>query len=98
MEERRQHPRVQWVSPGKIEMGDGIPDQICLVHDLSNGGARLTSLFPDKLPERFLLCLSPSRGPARECRVVWRSKRAVGIAFLEPFPVRHGAEEVRQQA
>ena len=97
-EERRQQTRVQWVSPGKIELGDGSPDLICLVHDLSNGGAKLSSVVSENLPDIFKLCLAPSRGSARECRAVWRSKRSVGVALLVPFTVGHQAEEVRQQA
>ena len=98
MEERRQHSRVQWVSPGRIDFEDGSPPLICLVHDLSNGGARLTSLTSDKLPDTFKLCLAPSRGPSPACRIVWRSKRAVGVAFLQPFPVSKEGEAVKQHA
>ena len=85
-EERRKHHRVQWVSPGRIDFGDGSPPLMCLVHDLSNGGAKLTSLPPDTLPNKFTLRLAPARRPSPECKIVWRSKRAVGVAFLEPFP------------
>jgi hypothetical protein len=84
--ERRKHSRVQWVSPGQIDLGDGSNRRVCLVHDLSNGGARLTSVNQDALPDRFKLCLAHSRGPSRECRIVWRSKRAIGVEFLDPFP------------
>ena len=97
-EERRRHPRVQWVSPGKIDLGDGQPGKACLVHDLSNGGARLTYVQTDTLPENFKLCLVPGRGASRECRVVWRSKRAIGVEFLEPFPAIPSGEKKGQPA
>ena len=83
--DRRQDQRVQWISPGRIEF-DGQPPKVCLVHDLSNGGARLTDLQAEIVPNTFKLCLSPSRGPSRHCKVIWRSKRALGVAFLDAFP------------
>lgn len=98
IKDRREHARVEWVSPGRIDFGDGSPPLICLVHDLSNGGARLTSLPPDGLPDTFKLWLAPGRGPSPECRVVWRSKRAIGVAFLEPFINTKDIEEVKRQA
>lgn len=85
-DDRRQHQRVQWVSPGRIELDDGRPPKVCLVHDLSNGGARLTALKADMVPDTFKLRLLPNRGPSPNCKVVWRSKRALGVAFLEAFP------------
>ena len=83
--ERREHPRVQWVTGGRIDLADNGKVLRCLVHNLSLGGARLTMLDTDRLPETIKLCVTPWDQSFHECRVVWRSKRAVGVAFLIPL-------------
>lgn len=90
-EERRKHLRVEWVSPGTIYVGDGSPGRPCLVSNLSNGGARISRVDSDRLPDEFMLSLSPRRGPSRKCRIVWRTKHDVGVEFAEPFPTAAGA-------
>jgi hypothetical protein len=91
-EERRQHSRVAWVSPGRIDLADGEAPRPCLVHDLSNGGARLNLPDAAALPERFTLYLAARRGGPRECRVVWRTNRAVGVEFLPSLGARGTAD------
>jgi hypothetical protein len=83
-DERREHVRVVWVSPGVIVLDTG-GERPCVVSDLSNGGAKLIELAAE-VPDEFMLKLCPKRGPARACRVIWRSKRQAGVEFLEPFP------------
>ena len=83
--ERREYPRVQWVTGGKIDLAGSGKVLRCLVHNLSLGGARLTMLDTDRLPETFKLCATPWDQSFHACRVVWRSKRAVGVAFLVPL-------------
>jgi hypothetical protein len=85
--DRRQHSRMEWVSPGKIDPADGTPLRHCIVHDLSTGGARLNLPDTAALPERFTLYLAARRGGPRECCVVWRSTRAVGVEFVQPVRV-----------
>jgi hypothetical protein len=84
-EDRRQHTRVEWTSPGRIDFSDGKTKRFCLVHNLSNGGARLTSVGHEMLPDTFKLRLS-RRDQSRDCKVIWRTTRAVGVQFLEPVP------------
>ena len=86
MSERRQHTRVEWASPGQIIVGTGKSKCFCLVNDLSNGGAKLTMVQPETLPETFYLALAPGRGSSRKCRVIWRSSNAVGVEFDQPVP------------
>ena len=97
MLERREHVRVVWVSPGVIVLGSGT-EAPCIVSDLSNGGAKLIELSVD-IPDEFMLKLCPRRGPARACRVVWRSKRQAGIEFVElyPTPALKRKRSARQQ-
>ena len=85
-DERRQHLRVEWVSPGTIYTGDGAGGRACIVSNLSNGGAKLTAIRADGMPDEFMLSLNPRRGPSRKCHVIWRSKHALGVEFAEPCP------------
>lgn len=79
MDERRKgHPR-QFALTGRIDLEDGWAC-FCLVHDVSEGGARLTSLDPGSLPEMFKVGLAA--GTSRWCQVIWRSKQSVGVKFL----------------
>jgi hypothetical protein len=87
MDERRQHPRIGLVWPGKVVVGEGenALRLNCLVHDLSKGGARLTALDTPYLPNEFSLGFFAG-SDMYPCRVMWRSKRAAGVAFAELLP------------
>jgi PilZ domain-containing protein len=78
--ERRKDVRVQWHTPGKIQL-PGVPAVTlpCTVHDLSSGGARIVTPSVETLPSEFTLLLSARR--ARECHVVWRKKSELGVVF-----------------
>jgi hypothetical protein len=60
----------------------GIPVP-CVVWDLSEGGARLTSAQSESLPGVFTLILAKNGDSHRLCRVVWRKKPHVGVRFVE---------------
>ncbi len=49
---------------------------------------------PDKIPERFTLLLAAEHGTQRRCKVMWREKNQLGLAFIKP-PVapRPGASD-----
>jgi PilZ domain len=55
---------------------------LCTVRDVSVTGAQIIFNAPDKIPDEFDLLLSKRAQVRRRCRVVWRSKRAVGIRFV----------------
>jgi len=61
--ERRKDPRVQWNTPGQIRL-HGVPVVTlpCVVHDLSNTGARITTTLIAALQDRGL-----KRGVASLC-------------------------------
>jgi hypothetical protein len=86
MDERRQHPRVEWIDSGTIDLGNGLPHRPCVVSNLSNSGAKLSGLEADTLPDEFTLFLTASQNSARKCRVIWREKHELGVEFDEPFP------------
>ena len=85
-DERRQHSRVEWIDSGTIDLGNGMPPRPCVVNNLSNGGAKLSGVNAETLPDEFTLCLTAARTSARKCRVIWREKHELGVEFDEPFP------------
>ena len=81
--ERRKQPRTTAIATAWIDAGYGQPPLVCVLWDISEGGARLALAAPDKLPEQFsLLALRGDRIGVR-CRVIWRSPEQVGLQFLE---------------
>ncbi len=50
--------------------------------DVSESGARMSFVYPEAAPQEFLLLLSVDL--LRWCRVMWRSQREIGVAFIDP--------------
>ena len=84
-EERREHQRVEWITSGSIVTKNGRSERPCTVYNLSNGGAKLSGIMAEALPNAFILRVSPQDGVVKKCRVIWRTKHEVGIEFLESF-------------
>jgi hypothetical protein len=71
---------------------DGSGAQACRLENISNGGARLSGFVQiNAVPEFIALFVRDRQVLKRDCRVVWRGLRDVGIQFLTPpTPVRLG--------
>jgi hypothetical protein len=81
MRERRKNFRVEWNSPAKIYDRYGRCAGQCIVSNFSNGGAKITGLDPHKVPDAFILRISP-HSRAQECHVVRRSKDELAVEFI----------------
>ena len=81
--ERRKNFRVEWNCAGEIELFDGGPARLCIVANMSNGGAKIGGVIAATLPDEFMLSLLPGVGPARKCRVTWRADNELGVRFTE---------------
>jgi PilZ domain len=79
--ERRRHPRKAVSVSAEVTIGGAVQCE-CTIVDISLGGAQLALPAGCTLPDQFML--TP---PSRLCRVAWRNKDRVGVAFLaeEPF-------------
>ena len=64
----RKAPRHEIHFPAHIKVGEQLPVHACIIHDISEGGARLTIGFKKKIPDNVTLIFS------RECRVVRRAE------------------------
>jgi hypothetical protein len=85
--ERRKNFRVEWNSSALIFDSDGIWSQPCVVKDLSNGGAKITSVRVSEIPDQFMLRIVRGSRGTRECNVLWRSSDTLGVAFTDrPAP------------
>jgi alkyl hydroperoxide reductase subunit AhpF len=74
--ERRSAPRHRTFKRGMIQFRNLTIE--CVVRNLSVGGACL--VVETIIPDAFDLIVSGG-GPARTCRVVWRFRNRMGIAF-----------------
>jgi hypothetical protein len=82
MRERRKSFRVEWNSPARIYDRNGRFARLCIVSNFSNGGAKIVCLGPGKVPDEFILRISP-HGHAHRCHVTWRSKDGLGVEFTD---------------
>jgi hypothetical protein len=86
--EKRQHERIEWLSPGAIYVS-GDPSPIpCVVSNISRYGAKISRVEAAMLPNEFTLDIWPSKGQAAwRCRVIWRKNDRLGVRFQEPYPI-----------
>jgi hypothetical protein len=76
--DKRQAARRKVLKTGKIHFGKS--REVCTVRDLSSTGASLELARPIKVPDHFTLVLE-MESAARNCAVVWRKERQLGIRF-----------------
>ena len=94
--DRRKASRVEWNTPARIRLHSGkLP---CVVHNLSNTGARITAPNIKTLPDEFTLELSRGGARDRDCRVVWRTKSELGVAFVAVAPELSKPRHTRSRA
>ena len=58
----------------------------CVVHNLSNTGARITAPNVATMPNEFILLLSSRGDRLRDCRAIWRTKFELGVEFVSISP------------
>ena len=76
--EQRKAPRHEIHFPAYIALGDQSAHRPCIIHDVSEGGARLTIGLRSEVPDDFTLVFS------RKCRVVRRTEDdgQIAVEFL----------------
>jgi PilZ domain len=84
MQERRTLKRTRVVRPAKIIVSCEPSLVHCTVHNINSGGACLQVADTFAVPQTFELTFELGR-TRRLCRVVWRSRDRLGVAF-EPEP------------
>ena len=82
--ERRRSPRKNAVCTVWIADASGRQPQICLLRDLSEGGAKISLSDSMWVPEECTLLLSFNDTSGIRCRTVWSGNGEVGLEFLSP--------------
>lgn len=80
MQERRISSRSSVLKDAKLFFGSSTMVE-CVVHNLTNAGARVEIPMEVELPETFGLTFDGGYS-LRPCRVVWRRKDETGVKFL----------------
>ena len=66
----------------------------CVVHDISDGGARLSFIAPlAVLPRTFTLVLFKDSAQ-RDCELVWNDRGVVGVRFISQWFGTKSSERV----
>jgi hypothetical protein len=79
---KKREVRKSMHQPGWITLDGGFAARPCVVQDLSTSGAKVTIDDPNTLPARLRLAFSRDARTGRNCEVVWRRGRTVGIRFV----------------
>ena len=88
--EQRRHARDKVVTTAWLRLKDDTIPFVCVLWDVSEGGARLTVASKAKIPDEFTLTLTRDALNGTSCRVVWRLREQIGIQFVHnTSPISH---------
>jgi PilZ domain len=79
---KKREVRKSLRQPGWITLEGGFGARQCVVQDLSSNGAKITIDDPNVLPARLRLAFKRDARTGRNCEVVWRRGKSVGIRFV----------------
>lgn len=79
--DQRAEPRVVTFEAARIACGRERFARHCVLADISSGGARLSLVGIEAVPDEFDLSV-PRRQLWTRARVVWRRPSSCGVAFL----------------
>jgi hypothetical protein len=79
---KKREARKSLRQPGWISFEGGFAARQCVVEDLSGTGAKVTLDDPNTLPTKLRLALTRDARTGRNCEVVWRRGKSVGVKFV----------------
>ena len=77
--DKRRSPRLRTLKGGSIMFGVAAAVD-CVIRNMSETGAALEVESPVGIPDEFRLLIKPEF-LKRNCRVVWRSAKRIGVEF-----------------
>lgn len=83
MVEYRSSPRQTFHYNARISAEPKAPQIKCRITDVSKTGAHIVLESDEPLADNFLLLFTPQGWPRRNCSLVWRHGRDVGVRFKE---------------
>jgi hypothetical protein len=81
-ETKKREARKSLRQPGWITLDGGFAARPCVVQDMSTTGAKLTIEDPNVLPAKLRLAFSRDARTGRNCEVVWRRGKSLGVKFV----------------
>jgi PilZ domain len=79
---KKREVRKSLRQPGWITFEGGFAARQCVVQDISTTGAKITIDDPNVLPARLRLAFARDARTGRNCEVVWRRGKSVGVKFV----------------
>jgi hypothetical protein len=79
---KKREVRKSLRQPGWITLDGGFAARQCVVQDLSSSGAKITIDDPNTLPAKLRLAFARDARTGRNCEVVWRRGKSVGVKFV----------------
>ena len=79
---KKREARKSLHQPGWITLEGGFAARTCVVQNLSTSGAKVTIDDPNTLPAKLRLAFSRDARTGRNCEVVWRRGKSVGVKFV----------------
>jgi hypothetical protein len=79
---KKRDVRKSLQQPGWITLDGGFAARPCVVHDMSVTGAKITIDDPNVLPGTLRLAFGRDARTGRNCNVVWRRGKSLGVKFV----------------
>jgi len=80
---KKREVRKSLQQPCWITLEGGFAARQCVVHDMSSSGAKITIDDSNVLPARLRLAFTRDARTGRNCEVVWRRGRVLGVKFVQ---------------
>jgi hypothetical protein len=79
---KKREVRKSLRQPGWITLDGGFAVRPCVVQDMSSTGAKITMDDSNILPARLRLAFARDARTGRDCEVVWRRGKVLGVKFV----------------
>jgi hypothetical protein len=79
---KKREARKSVQQPGWITLDGGFAARPCVVQDMSTTGAKINVDDPNVLPAGLWLAFARDARTGRNCEVVWRRGKSVGVKFV----------------
>jgi PilZ domain len=79
---RKRDARKSLQQPGWITLDGGFAARPCVVQDMSATGAKITVDDSNVLPGRLRLAFARDARTGRNCEVIWRRGKSLGVKFV----------------
>jgi hypothetical protein len=80
---KKRESRKSVSQPGWLTLEGGFAARQCVVLDLSSTGAKITVDSPQSLDAKLRLAFSRDARTGRNCEVVWRRGKTLGVKFVQ---------------